>query len=111
MAAVSARSGIVTCGLDRGGPTMSQSNGSKGCSHWEREPGIDDDDWDPPGSSRLGPYVPEAPTARRARSRGVDGWWTEPLRAPRTPAKKQMSPVYVLPARDPFGGIFAQDDD
>lgn len=112
MLAVNARSGIVTCGLPRGGPTMSQSGGSKGCSSWEREPGIDDDDWDPPGAPRIGPYVSTPHHAPRARSRGVDGWWTQPRGQPRP--LRQPAPEFApiaLQVRDPFGGIYVQDDD
>ncbi len=110
MLAVEARSSIVTCGLDRGSPTMTKSGGGGGCDSWEREPGIDDDDWDPPGSPQIGRYEPEQPPVARARSNGADGWWTEP-----PPARRPARPAQVMPAlvppRDPFGGLFNWHDD
>ena len=60
--------------------------GASGCDAWEREPGIDDDDWDPAGVPRIGPYVPEPLPTSRAGGRGSAGWWTEPPR-PRRPAE------------------------
>jgi len=68
-----------------------------------------DDDWDPAGVPRIAPYVPEPP-APRSRSRGVDGWWTEPKRPPRPPAPPRQ-PAWTSQARDPFDGYFLQDDD
>ena len=113
MRAVDARSGVVRCGLTRGGGDMgNQLRGSLGCAEWEREPGIDDDDWDPPGSPRIAPYVPEPTPAPRQRSRGRDGWWTEPRRprpAPPPPAPDRF--LAILATRDPFRGYFLQDDD
>lgn len=64
-------------------------HGSKGCDWWEREPGIDDDDWDPPGSPSISPYVPEPPPVPCAHGR--DGWWTEP-RWPRRPVPPPQAP-------------------
>jgi len=76
MLAVNARSSVVTCGLDRGSPTMSQSNGRAGCGHWEREAGIDDDGLGPVGVPRIAPYVPEPPlptSAAQSQRRGGGG--------------------------------------
>jgi hypothetical protein len=83
-----------------------------GCSQWERKPGIDHDDWDPPGTSRIAPYVPQPSAAPRTRSRGTDGWWTEPQRAfvpHRTPDSDPSTLTFAT--RDPFRGYFLQDDD
>lgn len=110
MISVEPRSTIVQCGRSKdGGPTSFTRGGGKGCDAWEREPGIDDDDWDPAGVPRLGPYVPEQPPQPRARSRGTDGWWTE------LPRRRAAPPPRVIPillsTRDPFGGMFNWDDD
>ena len=59
MRTIQARAGVAVCGIPRGGgDTGVQSRASDGCNQWEREPGIDDDDWDPPGTPRIAPYVP-----------------------------------------------------
>ena len=110
MISVEPRSTIVQCGRHADGPTCFGRGGSRGCDAWEREPGIDDDDWDPAGVPRIAPYVPEPPPVPRSRSRGVDGWWTEPKRPPRPPAPPRR-PAWTPPARDPFDGYFLQDDD
>lgn len=111
MISVEPRSTIVQCGRPGISSPSFTRGGGEGCEAWEREPGIDDDDWDPIGVPRIAPYVPEPP-ALRARSRGDDGWWTEPKRPPRPPAPpRARPPAWVLPARDLFGGIFLQDDD
>jgi hypothetical protein len=104
MISVEPRSTIVQCGLNPAIPRCFSRGGSKGCDFWEREPGIDDDDWDPAGLSQIAPYAPEAP---RVRSRGADGWWTKPPRPRRPPPV----PVPVrMPTGDPFGGIYLGDD-
>ncbi len=47
MISVEPRSTMVQCGRDGSHATMSFScGGGNGCDAWEREPGIDDDDWD-----------------------------------------------------------------
>lgn len=104
----------MTCGLVRGSPPMSQSNGRAGCQSWEREPGIDDDDWDPPGSPRIGRYVLEPPPTPHARRPSVDGWWTEacrPVRATPPPAPAPACVLIALQTRDSFDGYFVQEDD
>ena len=113
MRSITARSGIAVCGLARGGGDMAnQSRASLGCDRWEREPGIDDDDWDPPDTSKIAPYVPDSSPAPRARSRGKDGWWTEPARPQRpTPPPAQDPFTLAFLTRDPFRGYFLQDDD
>lgn len=111
MISVEARSTIVRCGRPSSSPTTTFSRGgANGCDTWEREPGIDDDDWDPHGVPRIGPYVPEPPPAPRARSRGTDGWWTELRRLPRAAPVPPVIPILVA-ARDPFGGMFDWNDD
>jgi hypothetical protein len=93
MVSIDATSTIVQCG--RSGHISSFSRGgSKGCDASEREPGIDDDDWDPAGLPRIAPYVREPPPVPRSRSRGVDRWWTEIL----------------VPARDPVGALKTQQE-
>ena len=77
-----------------------------GCGEFEREPGVDDDAWEPGGSS-IAPYKPDPSPA--PRQRGVDGWWTEPPRPPRSPAPPPI-PI-VLATRDAFGGLFNWNDD
>jgi hypothetical protein len=111
MISVESRSTIVQCGRDGAGQTICFSRGGRqGCDAWEREPGIDDDDWDAVGIPRINPNArPEQPLAQRARSRGTDGWWTEPPR-PRRPPAPQPIPIQVV-TRDPFGGIFDWDED
>jgi hypothetical protein len=52
-----------------------------GCSRFEREPGVDDDDWAPP-EAMVAAWRPEQ--AQEQRDRGGDGWWMEPPR-PRRP--------------------------
>ena len=104
MVSVEARSTIVQYG--RSGRISSFSRGGReGCDVWEREPGIDDDDWDPPGVPRIGPYVPEPPHVPRSRSRGIDGWWTEAPRPHRPAIVPKVVPT-LAPERDPFGGMF-----
>ena len=105
MISVDARTTIAHCGRERE-PTW-RTSGSQGCDWWEREPGIDDDDWNPVGSPAIAPYKPDP--APPPRDRGRDGWWTEPKRSPRPPVP--LAPVFVLPARDPFGGMFSWNDD
>lgn len=102
MFSIDARSTNVLCG--RSGELRSFTRGgSKGCDAWEREPGIDDDDWDPAGIPRIAPYVPEALPLPRSRSSGTDGWWTEPPQ-PRRPAVTHKVELILVPVRDPFGG-------
>ena len=109
MISVDARSTIVQCG--RAGPVSSFSRGGKnGRDAWEREPGIDDDDWDPPGTPLIAPYKAEQAPQPRGRSRGADGGWTEPPR-PRRPAQPTKVVPIVVPTRDPFGGLFNWNDD
>jgi len=111
MVSVDARSTIVQCGRSGGIASFSRG-GASGCDAWEREPGIDDDDWDPAGVPRIGPYVPEPPPVPRSRSQGRDGWWTEPPRPRRPVPLPAPGPVIVaLLARDPFGGLFNWQDD
>ena len=114
MRSIEPRAGISVCNLAlKTGGMANQLRAGPGCSQWEREPGIDDDDWDPPGTARIAPYVPEASPAPRPRSRGRDGWWTEPPR-PARPAAPPAAPDSFLIARmtrDPFRGYFLQDDD
>ena len=89
-----------------------QLRGKDGCGEWEREPGIDDDDWDPPGTPTIGPYRADPPSAPRARSRGTDGWWTESRRSPRPVPPPAPEPAFrAQVARDPFGGLFNWQDD
>ena len=110
MISVEPRSTIVQCGRDgREKPRCFSRGGGNGCDAWEREPGIDDDDWDPPGVPRIGAYVPEPPSAPRSRSQGRDGWWTEPRR-PRPPAPAAKVIPILVPQRDPFGGMFNWDE-
>jgi len=107
---VEPRTAIVNCGRPTASPTSTFTRGSTGCQLWEREPGIDDDDWDPPGSPRIGRYKPEPRPAPRARSGGVDGWWSEPPQSRRPAAPVHVTPALV-PTRDPFGGLFNWNDD
>ncbi len=58
---------------------------------------------------RIALYGSEPLAPPRSGSRDVDGWWTEPRRPERVPAPP--APVWTMPTRDPFGGIFVQDDD
>ena len=112
MVAVDARSSIVQCGLSgRSNGTPHKTRGGEGCDSWEREPGIDDDDWDPPNTPRIAPYVPEPPPAPRGRNRGTDGWWTEPRRPQRPVAEAPETTFAAFLTRDPFRGYFLQDDD
>lgn len=112
MRSVDARPGVVICGLTRGGGNMgNQLHGKAGCDKWEREPGIDDDDWDPPGTPRIADYVPEPTPAPRACRQGRDGWWTEPARPRRPPAREPVALPIRVAARDPFGGMFNWQDD
>ena len=109
MISVEPRSTVVQCGrAGRDAAICFSRGGGNGCDAWEREPGLDDDDWDPPGIPRIAPYVPEPPPAPRSRSPGVDGWWTEP-RKPR-PAPAPRAPVWIMPSHDLFGGIYSDDD-
>lgn len=112
MRALEPRSGIVTCGRGGGtsGPSSFSRGASGGCESWEREPGIDDDDWDPEGIAVIAPWKPEPPAAPRQRSTGRDGWWTEPRR-PRRPAPVQKVVPILVPQRDPFGGMFNWDEE
>jgi len=101
MISVEAVSSVVRCGV--GEHPRCMVLGREGCAQWEREPGIDDDDWNP---------VPPPfthPPPQRARNVSRDGWWTEPPRQRR--AESPALPVYALPARDPFGGLFNWQDD
>ena len=113
MHSIEPRAGIAVCSLAlEGGGRANQLRAGLGCSRWEREPGIDDDDWDPPGTPVIGRYVPEPPLAPRARSQGRDGWWTEPPRPRRAVAPAAHDSLIVaLLTRDPFRGYFLQDDD
>lgn len=110
MRSVDAPRGLVDCGLLGSNGTPHRTRAGSGCERWEREPGIDDDDWDPPGTPRIAPWTPEAPPAPRARRAGHDGWWTEPAR-PRRPAPTAMPTQIHLLTTDPFGGLFNWDDD
>ena len=105
MTSVDARTGIAHYGRER--ESTWRTRGSEGCEWWEREPGIDDDDWNPVGSPAIAPYRPDPPPP--PRDRGRDGWWTEPRR-PSRPVAPQ-APAYVPPARDPFGGMFNWQED
>ena len=113
MHSLQVRTGVASCSLARGtGGSGVKVRGRDGCNQWEREPGIDDDDWDPPGTPVIGRYVPEPPLAPRARSQGRDGWWTEPPRPRRAVAPAAHDSLIVaLLTRDPFRGYFLQDDD
>jgi hypothetical protein len=111
MVSIEPRSTIVTCGrISRASPSSFSRGGAGGCEAWEREPGIDDDDWDPAGIPVIAPWKPEPPVAPRQRSTGRDGWWTEPRR-PRRPALVQKVVPVLVPQRDPFGGMFNWDED
>lgn len=79
----------------------------QGCMDYERVPGVDDDGWTPL-RSRIAPWKPEPEPA--PRSRGNDGWWTEPPR-PRRPPRVIPVVLISLPQRDAFGGMFNWDDD
>ena len=84
MISVEPRTTIVQCGRDRLGPRIFSRGGNGECDFWEREPGIDDDDWDPAGLPRIAPYVPEPPPAPRAQPRSrrlVDGATSTEARA------------------------------
>ena len=113
MRSIEPRAGIAVCGLAlKSSGTANQIRAGLGCSQWEREPGIDDDDWDPLGTPVIGRYVPEPAPAPRARSQGRDGWWTEPPRPRRAVAPAASDRVIAaLLTRDPFRGDFLQDDD
>lgn len=100
--AVDPRSAIASCTLHK-----MCARSSDGCTNYERVPGIDDDAWSPL-MIKIGPYVPEAAPAPRARGR--DGWWTEPRR-PRRPPSPEPKIIPNLPSRDPFGGLFNWNDD
>ena len=56
MISVEPRSAIVQCGRPGASSTCFSRGGGNGCDAWEREPGIDDDDWDPPGVPVVAPY-------------------------------------------------------
>jgi hypothetical protein len=74
MISVEPRSTIVQCGRSKSGAPSSFTRGDgTGRGDWEREPGIDDDDWDPPGIPRIEKFVPEHPATPRARSRAPTG--------------------------------------
>lgn len=113
MRSIEPRAGIAVCNLAlKAGGMANQLRAGLGCSQWEREPGIDDDDWDPPGTARIAAYVPDPPPAPRARSRGKDGWWTEPPRPARAAPPPAPDPfMLAFLTRDPFRGFFLQDDD
>lgn len=85
---------------------------SRGRARWKREPGIDDRDWDPPCTPRIGRYTPDPPPAPLPRSQGGDGWWTEPSQ-PRWPAPSpaRESMIAAQLARDPLGELFDWSDD
>ena len=108
MISVEAARGLVVCALPGSNGTPHRTGASSGCERWEREPGIDDDDWNPVDDSRIAPYVP--PPLPAARSRGNHGWWTEPPRPRRTPKIIPVVPVHV-PPRDPFGGMYNWDEE
>lgn len=101
MISVTAQTSMVHCGPSSGRELLSKTRGDEGCQHWEREPSIDDDDWNP----KVVELPPPAPAASR---KGRDGWWTEPPRPRRAP---KVIPVVQLPTRDPFGGMFNWHDE
>jgi hypothetical protein len=93
---------IATCA-----PAGCMLHARDGCSKFEREPGVDDNDWKPPE----GPVEAWKPIAAPApRNRGRDGWWTEPRRPRRPAPQPPVVPILVRP-RDPFGGLFNWNDD
>ena len=80
-----------------------------GCEAYERVPGVDDEEGSPL-MPRIAPTVSAPSPPARARSRGIDGWWTEPVRPGRAAAPQRVVPILV-PARDPFGALFSRQDD
>ena len=102
MESVDPQTSIACCGLPDGPRCLVTAR--DGCLRFEREPGIDDDDWDP----KSPPFVP-APAAR-TRNASRDGWWTEPRRPRRLAPPPKVIPIRV-PTRDPFGGMFNWNED
>ncbi len=102
MASVDPQTQIAQCG--KSGRPNCMVTARDGCVEWEREPGIDDDDWNP-----VPPPFQPAP-ALRARNVSRDGWWTEPAR-PRGAAPASKVIPTLVPRRDPFGGLFNWQDD
>ncbi len=102
MESVDPQTSIARCGLPDGPKCLVTAR--HGCVRFEREPGIDEDDWDP----KPPPFVP-APTPR-PRNVSRDGWWTEPPR-PRRPAPAHRVVQILVPQRDPFGGLFNCNED
>ena len=111
MVSINARASIASCGRDRQRGPLYKTSAGAGCDAWEREPGIDDDDWNPPGTPRIGPCVAEPPPSLRSRSQGRDGWWTEPERPRRPSARESTSAPIRLAVSDPFGSMFNWQDD
>jgi hypothetical protein len=102
METVDPQTHISRCGLPDGPKCLVTAR--NGCMRFEREPGIDDDDWDP-----TPPLFVPAPEPR-ARNVSRDGWWTEPRRPRRLAPMQKVIPILVS-ARAPFGGMFDWDDD
>jgi hypothetical protein len=102
MESVDPQTSIACCGLPNGPKALVTAR--DGCLRFEREPGIDDDDWNPEPPL----FVPASATRSPSVSR--DGWWTEPRRPRRPPPVQKVVPILV-PQRDPFGGLFNWDDD
>jgi hypothetical protein len=100
MESVDAQTHIARCGRDDG--PKCKVTARDGCLQWEREPGVDDDDWDP-----MPPLFVRHPAKRNASR---DGWWTEPRRPRRIEPMQKVIPILV-PQRDPFGGLFNWDED
>ncbi len=105
MLSIDINSGISRCGCPGLDPCIVKAR--QGCGSWEREPGIDDDDWEPVCLTNR----PEVPMPAPApRTRGRDGWWTEPRRpkraTPPPPASSQPSPAQMRAA---FGDFFDYD--
>ena len=82
MESVDPQTSIACCGLPDGPQALVTAR--DGCLRFEREPGIDDDDWNP----KPLPFMPSP--APRQRNVSRDGWWTEPRR-PRSPRQCRRS--------------------
>jgi hypothetical protein len=72
MITADAISSIVQCGVSARAP-ICHIHGRTGCGQWEREPGIDDDDWNPMPPAVVAapaPAAPPLPGDRRRRPLG-----------------------------------------